>query len=260
MTKCVILAGGVGSRLFEETEIKPKPLVEIAKKPIIFLIIKYLLKKKIFNFYICLGYKGELIIDFFIKISKKIKSEFNSKKKIIFFKEGKLKGLKIKFIKTGLKTGTGGRLLKIKNNIDKNENFLMVYGDGIHNVNVNKLLDKHSNSNKIATMTIVRPKNRFGLAYFKKNSLVSFNERKNIDKTSQNWINAGIFCLNEKVFNFIDKSSQFFEEQPLQKLIKKRQINIFKHTSFWACMDTLKDKIDLEKKWKNREFNINNFS
>ena len=249
--KCIILAGGVGSRLFEETKVKPKPLVEIGSKPIILHIINYLKYFKIKEYIVCLGYKGELIKNYFLNLAKKkYKFEFNQKEQSIKFLNKDLKDLKIFFLNTGIKTGTGGRLLKTKKKFTKNDNFLFVYGDGLYNIKIQKLIKQHLETKKVATMTITRPKNRFGLAHSVGKKLVSFNEKKTTDRNN-NWINAGVFILNYQVFKYIKNFSTFFENEPVQRLIKKNQINIFKHSGFWACMDTLKDKIELNKIYKN---------
>ena len=247
--KCVILAGGVGSRLFEETKIKPKPLVEIGKKPIILHIINYIKKFQVNEFIICLGYKGNLLKKYFLNYAQKKKIKISVNKDKIIFLNKSLSGVKINFIKTGIKTGTGGRILKLKNKFKKDEDFLLVYGDGLYNLNLNKLIKQHSRTKKIVTMTITRPKNRFGLAHCKGNNLLSFNEKKTTNKDN-NWINAGIFVINSRILKYIKDSSTFFEHEPIQKLIKLRQIKVFKHNGFWACMDTLKDKIELNKIYK----------
>ena len=188
----------------------------------------------------------------FFKFSKKkYQFNFNEKEQSIIFLNKELKDIKIIFLKTGIKTGTGGRLLKTKKRFSKNDNFLFVYGDGLYNVNIQKLIKQHLETKKIATMTITRPKNRFGLAHSNGKKLVSFNEKKTIDRNS-NWINAGVFILNYQVFNYIKNFSTFFENEPVQRLIKKSEINVFKHSGFWACMDTLKDKIELNKIYKKK--------
>lgn len=251
INKCVILAGGVGSRLFEETKIKPKPLVEIGKQPIVLHIINYIKNFKIKEFFICLGYKGHLIQNYFLNYAKIKKIKFIKKKNAIVFLNKNLKNIKINFINTGIKTGTGGRILKLKNKFYNDENFLVVYGDGLYNVKISKLINQHLKSKIIATMTITRPKNRFGLAHVRGNKLTSFNEKKTTDKNN-NWINAGVFVLNYKIFKYIKNYSNFFEDEPIKKLIKKSQIEVFKHFGFWACMDTLKDKIELNKIYKSK--------
>lgn len=252
--KCVILAGGVGSRLFEETRVKPKPLVNILNNPIILLIILYLKKYDVCEVYICLGYKGNLIEKFFLNYVRKykIKYFYSIAEKSLLIKSGKLKNMKIIFCKTGLNTGTGGRLLKIKKYFNNGDNFFMLYGDGLTDLNLKKLEKFHVNQNKTATMTIVKPKNRFGLAFCRGNKLISFNEKKRREKDTKNWINGGVFCLNYKIFDYINDFETFFEHNPIQKLIKKNEINIFKHVNFWACMDTLKDKLELESQWRSK--------
>lgn len=249
INKCVILAGGVGSRLFEETKVKPKPLVEIGNQPIILHIINYIKKYKINEFFICLGYKGNLIHEYFLNYAMKKKIRIIKTKNSITFFNKNLKGIKINFIKTGIKTGTGGRILKLKNKFHSSEDFILVYGDGLYDLRIDKLLKQHLKDKKTATMTITRPKNRFGLAHCRGSNLVNFNEKKTTDKNN-NWINAGIFAVNYKIFKYINDYSIFFEDQPIQKLIRKKQIKVFKHYGFWACMDTLKDKIELEKIYK----------
>ena len=251
--KCVILAGGVGSRLFEETRIKPKPLVEIINQPIILHIIRHIKKFNINEFIICLGYKGNLIHDYFLNFAKKkYNFEYSKKTSTLIFLNKDLKNLKITFIKTGIKTGTGGRLLKLKKKFNVKENFLMVYGDGLYNLNINKLIKQHLLTKTSVTMSITRPKNRFGLAKSSGENLISFNETKTINKNDNNWINAGVFMVNYKTFKYIKDYSCFFEHEPIQKLIKKREIKIFKHNGFWACMDTLKDKIEINKIYKKK--------
>jgi glucose-1-phosphate cytidylyltransferase len=257
--KCVILAGGVGSRLFEETKIKPKPLVEIGRKPILQHIIKYIASSNIKEFIICLGYKGNLIKDYFVELaSKKYSFKYNKKDSSIIFLNKDLKNVKITFIKTGLNTGTGGRLLKIKNKLKQNDNFMMIYGDGLHNIKIDKLIKQHNKTNAKITMCITRPKNRFGLAYCRGTNLVSFNEKKNINKNDNNWINAGVFVINYEVLNYIPNFSTFFEHAPIQKFIKLKKVKVFKHSGFWACMDTLKDKIELNKLYKKNPEGIFN--
>ena len=251
MNKCIILAGGVGSRLFEETKIKPKPLVEIGKQPIILHIINYIKKYKINEFYICLGYKGHLIHKYFLNYALKKKINTIKSKNSLTFQNKNLKNIKINFIKTGIKTGTGGRILKLKNRFHKEENFLLVYGDALYNVKINKLISQHLKMKKNVTMTITRPKNRFGLASYRGNNLTNFNEKKTTD-VNNNWINAGVFVVNFKTFKFIKNYSIFFENEPIKKLITKKQIKVFKHFGFWACMDTLKDKIELNKIFKTK--------
>ncbi len=250
INKCIILAGGVGSRLFEETKIKPKPLVKIGKYPIILHIIKYIKYFSVSEFYICLGYKGSLIQKYFEDYAKKYKIKYLKKKNSIIFFNKKLKNIKIYFIKTGIKTGTGGRILKIKNKFDRKDNFLLVYGDGLYDIKIDKLIKHHLKSNVALTMTITRPKNRFGLALCQGNNLISFNEKKTTDHRN-NWINAGVFVTDYSIFKYINNYKTFFENEPVQKLIKKKQVKVFRHNGFWACMDTLKDKLELDKIYKN---------
>lgn len=242
--KAVILAGGLGSRLSEETVSKPKPMVELNFKPILWHIMKIFSNQGINNFIICSGYKSHIIKEYFnnyflnntnVKIDlKKNKTEFLNKPK---------ENWEITIVNTGLNSNTGGRLKRIKKFILKNENFYMTYGDGLANVNLKRLYLNHIKSKKIATVTAVKSKARFGNIVLKKNLALKFEE-KNVSK--DNWINGGFFVLNNKVFDFIKNDQTIFEKDSLKKITLKKQLNVYKHTGFWQPMDTLKEKNFLE--------------
>ncbi len=214
--KTVILAGGLGSRLAEETDKVPKPMIKIGDKPIISHIINHYSKYDFSEFIICSGYKKEIIENY-----------FNSVKKV-------------QVINTGLETQTGARIKKIKEYIGKDENFFMTYGDGLSNINLKKLLEFHKNNNKIATLSAVRPIPRFGHLTIEGNKVNKFKEK---DSLSEGWINGGFFVLNSKVFDYIDdKQDCIFEKQPLENLSKDGELMAFKHEGFWHPIDTLRDK------------------
>ena len=224
--KVVILAGGFGTRLSEYTKSIPKPMVKINGKPILVYIIEHYLKYGFNDFYIALGYKGNYIKNFFKK------NKFNCK---------------INLIDTGLKTMTGGRLKRLKKKI-KNETFLLTYGDGVSDVNLQNLVKFHKKKNKLITLTAVRPPARFGAIKIKGNKVKTFKEKSKLD---EGWINGGFFVVEPKFLNFIKNDKTFLEREPLEKASKKNQLLAFKHNGFWQCMDTKRDKDYLEKYYKN---------
>ena len=223
--KAVILAGGKGTRLAEYTKLIPKPMVKIKGKPIITYIIKHFYKYGVREIYIASGYKHKIINEYF--------------KKVILFKD-----LKIKVINTGLNTLTGKRICKLKRYFNNNENFFLTYGDGVSNINLSKLLKFHIKHKKAATLTAVHPPARFGELKLKKNKLIKFDEKPQL---TDGWINGGYFVLNKKFFNFLTNKNEMLEREPIQKLIKKKNLMAFKHNGFWMCMDTSRDKQVLEK-------------
>tara|TARA_A100001037_G_C15006121_1_gene569477 strand:- start:154 stop:843 length:690 start_codon:yes stop_codon:yes gene_type:complete len=227
--KVVILAGGFGTRLSEYTKDIPKPMVKINGIPIIVHIMKHYFKYGYKDFYVALGYKGKVLRDFF----KKKNFKWN-----------------VKLIDTGKKTMTGGRLLRL-NRLLKNETFLMTYGDGVSNVNIKKLVNFHFKSKKIVTLTAVRPPARFGAIKIKNNIVKSFREKSKLD---EGWINGGFFVINPSFFKFIKGDHTYLEKEPLERASKKKQLAAFKHKEFWQCMDTKRDKINLEKIFRMKKF------
>jgi len=222
--KVIILAGGKGTRLAEYTSKVPKPMVKINKKPIITYIIDHYIKYGAIEVLIAAGYKYHLLKNYFL---------FNKKKYP-----------NVKVLDTGLNSLTAKRILKLKKNFKKGEDFFMTYGDGVADLDLSNLLKHHKKNKKICTLTAVRPIARFGELKIKGNTVYSFNEKPQL---KQGWINGGFFVLNYKIFRFLDNKNQMFEREPMQKLLKKKNVNAFKHNGFWMCMDTLRDKILLEK-------------
>ena len=227
--KVVLLAGGFGTRLSEYTKTIPKPMVNINGEPILMHIMKSYAKHGFKNFYIAFGHKGEILKQFFHKN---------------FF------DWKINLIETGEKTMTGGRLKRLKKYIGK-ETFMMSYGDGISNVNLKKLQKFHHKNNKLITVTAVRPPARFGEIELKKNIVKSFKEKPQVN---YGWINGGFFIAKKEFIKFIKNGSSILEKEPLEKATATKQLNAFKHYGFWKCMDTKRDKDELEKLIKQSHF------
>jgi len=224
--KCVILAGGRGTRISELSKDIPKPMIKVLGKPIIFRIIMHYYKFGIKEFIIAAGYKKNVLED--------------------FFKSKKLTKLKVRVVDTGIKTMTGGRIKRLKKYLG-NETFLLTYGDGLSNVNIKKLINFHKKNNKIATLTAVRPPARFGAIKIKGNKIKYFKEKSKLD---EGWINGGFFVFENKIFNYLKSDKTYLEREPLQKISKKGELHAYKHNGFWQCMDTLRDKEILEKELK----------
>ena len=226
--KVVVLAGGRGTRLAEETDVKPKPMVAIGGRPILWHILNIYGAAGLREFILALGYKGEVIRDYFLNN----RSQRNA--------------LSIDFLETGLRTGTGGRLRKLKPWL-KRETFMMTYGDGVANLNIKELLTFHRQHGKLATITAVHPPARFGSLELKGSRVARFCEKP---QTGEGWINGGFFILEPEVLDYIDGDKTMFEQKPLEQLARDRQLAAFKHRGFWQCMDTLRDVRLLNALWK----------
>ena len=248
--KAVILAGGLGTRLSEETHLKPKPMVEIGGKPILWHILKIYSSHGINEFIICCGYKGYLIkeyfANYFLHMSNVTIDLSNNTTEV---HEEFSEPWKITLIDTGLETSTAGRLKKVAKYI-KNEDFCFTYGDGLSDVNIKKLIDFHKNHQKIATVTAVKPAPRFGALSIKNEEVISFEEKPSGEG---GWINGGFFVLSEGVLDYIYDEKISFEDGALVNLAKAKEIVPFYHEDFWHPMDTLKDKRYLESSWNNKK-------
>ena len=239
--KVVILAGGLGTRISEYTKTIPKPMIKINKLPILLHIIKIYIKYGYRKFYIAAGYKKNIIENYFKNFSKNGK-EFEQ----TLFKKKCL----INILNTGKKSMTGGRLKKVSKFIQKDENFMFTYGDGVSNINLLKLEKFHKKNKKIVTVTAVRPPARFGELTINKKIVTKFLEKPQV---SQGWINGGFFVANKKIFSFIKNDQTILEKDPLEILAKKKQLLAFKHFGFWRCMDTKRDKDFLEELSKTKK-------
>ena len=229
--KVILLAGGFGTRLSEYTKTIPKPMINIGGKPMLLYIMKQYAKYGFKDFYIALGYKSEIIKKFF---SKK------------FF------DWNINLIETGRNTMTGGRLKRLKKYIGK-ETFMMTYGDGLSDVNLKNLLKFHKKNKKLVTLTAVRPPARFGAIKFKGQHVSYFKEKSKLD---ENWINGGFFVMEPKFLKLIKSDKTTLEREPLETVSKKGELLAFKHYDFWLCIDTKRDKINLEEIIKSKKIKI----
>ena len=248
--KVVIFAGGLGTRISEETEIKPKPMVEIGGKPILWHIMKIYSHYGYNDFIICLGYKGYAIKEYFMHYymhNSDMTIELGNNKVDVHYTNAE--SFKVTLVDTGLETKTAGRLKRVQSYIG-NEDFMLTYGDGVANIDVKKLVDFHKSHGKAATVTAIQPEARFGgMELSDKNEVVNFKEKP---KGDGKWINAGFFVLKPEVFDYLDENSDdiMWEDAPLEKLSKHQQMLAYKHDGFWKCMDAMRDKIELEELWK----------
>jgi len=245
--KVVILAGGLGTRLSEETETKPKPMVEIGGKPIIWHILKIYSSQGFNDFIICLGYKGYIIKEYFSNYFLHINDvSIDLLTGKINIENCRSENIKLTLIDTGISTQTGGRIKKIKKNLC-NETFMLTYGDGVADINLNALLEFHKNHGKLATVTAVRPPGRFGTLTLNENSKVKKFEEK--PEGGGNWINGGFFVLEPGIIKYVEGEDTYWEKEPMLNLAKNGELYAYKHNGFWKPMDTLRDKIGLENYW-----------
>lgn len=250
--KVVLLAGGFGTRISEESQIKPKPMIEIGGKPILWHIMKEYSYYGFNEFIICAGYKQHVIkewfADYFIHNSD-ITFDFTNGRNDMEIHNQFCEPWKVTVVDTGLDTMTGGRIKRIQPYIG-NEAFMMTYGDGVCDVNIKKLVEFHSQEKKHLTITAVKPEGRFGIMDMSGADVKSFREKNQNDV---GYINGGYMVIEPEVFDYISGDDISFEKEPMEQLAEKGQINAYKHDGFWQCMDTLRDKMKLEKMWENKE-------
>ncbi len=245
--KVVILAGGFGSRISEESHLKPKPMIEIGNDPILIHIMKYYASYGFNDFIICLGYKGYVIKEYFNNLHlhlSDVSFDYSFKSKTEFF-NSKTHNWKVTLVDTGLNTMTGGRLKRISNLI-KDETFMVTYGDGLSNVDLTSLVNFHTSKNKVLTLTAVNPEGRFGSLGIKDDIVTKFSEKP---KSNDGWINGGFMVANKKLFDYIKGDETILERTPFETLAKENQLVAFKHFGFWQPMDTIRDKKILEDLW-----------
>ena len=247
--KVVILAGGLGTRISEETGVKPKPMVEIGSEPILWHIMKYYSTYGFNDFIICAGYKQNIIKDYFVSyLRNHIDIEVNLNKNTVNILNDHREKWNVKVIDTGYLTMTGGRIKRIEKYIEEEDNFMLTYGDGLSNVNLKELVISHNKSKKFLTISAVQPKGRFGVISFKNDKVLNFTEKPPGDDM---WINGGFYVMNRQIFDYIKGDETVWEEEPMKKLVNDRHVNAYKHTGFWKPMDTMTDKRQLEEIWNS---------
>jgi glucose-1-phosphate cytidylyltransferase len=251
--KVVIFAGGLGTRIAEETETRPKPMVEIGGKPILWHIMKMYSHYGFNEFVICLGYKGYLIKEYFMHYflhNSDITIELGSNKLDVHYTN--TDPFTVTLVDTGLSTKTAGRLKKVRSYLG-DEDFMLTYGDGVSDINLTDLLQFHRSHGKIATVTAIQPEARFGGMVLGKGGIVeNFKEKP---KGDGKWINGGFFVLSPKVFDYLegDMDDTMWEDAPMEKLSHDGQLMAYKHHGFWKCMDAMRDKLELEALWQNNQ-------
>ena len=247
--KVVILAGGFGTRISEETDIKPKPMVNIGEKPILWHIMKIYSYYGFNDFIICLGYKGYMIKEYFANyFLHQSDVTIDLGKNEIEIHDSKTEPWKVTLVNTGLNTMTGGRIKRIKNYVE-DDTFMLTYGDGVGDINIQNLLNFHKQHNKYATLTTVQPLGRFGaLETDLEGNVLSFQEKPKGDGA---WINGGFFVLEPAIFDYITGDETYWEREPLENLANDNQLAAYKHHGFWKPMDTLRDKNDLCNLWES---------
>lgn len=248
--KVVLLAGGFGTRIAEYTELIPKPMVKIGNYPIIWHIMNIYSYYGYNDFVIALGYKSEVIKNYFLDYVS------NTSDIYLDLKSGKVDQLskskldwKVTLVETGLNSMTGGRIKRLRKYIG-DERFMCTYGDGVSNVNINDLVDMHKSKSKIATVTTVHPVARFGEVEIENDEVKSFAEKP---QTGQGWINGGFFVFEPEIFDYIDNDETVLEALPLENLAKNNQLSAFRHEGFWQCMDTIRDRKYLENLWQSNK-------
>ena len=245
--KAVILAGGMGTRISEESSVRPKPMIEIGSKPILWHIMKTYSHYGINDFVICLGYKGYVIKEYFSNYflhSSDVTFDMQNNRMEVHHKHAE--PWRVTLVDTGEKSMTGGRLKRVKQYVENDELFCLTYGDGVSDVDIAKLIEFHRAHGKAATLTGVQPPGRFGALGMEGTAITSFQEKPNGDGS---WINGGFFVCNPKVIDRIAGDGTTWEREPLESLAADGQIHAYRHDGFWQPMDTLRDKVYLEELW-----------
>lgn len=244
--KVIILAGGLGTRLQEETVSKPKPMVEIGGKPILWHIMNIYAAQGFNEFVVALGYKAELIKNYFLNYQAYRRDlTIGLRRGEVTIHEGECEDWTVQLVDTGGTTQTGGRIKRLARWIG-NETFMLTYGDGVGNVDLRALLELHRTSQKLATVTAVHPPSRFGELYTQAELVTHFDEKP---QTQEGWINGGFFALEPEIFDYIPDDDTAWEREPLQRLAAEGQLNAYHHHGFWQCMDTVRELQLLEKQW-----------
>lgn len=247
--KVVILAGGLGTRISEESHIRPKPMIEIGGKPILWHIMKIYAAHGITDFIVCCGYKGYVIKEYFANYFLHMSDvTFDMSNNEMHVHRKAAESWKVTLVDTGETTMTGGRLRRVRDHLDGP--FCMTYGDGVSDVDISALLEHHKNAGKAATVTAIQPSGRYGALDIESDNVKGFIEKP---KGDGQWVNGGYFVLEPEVIDLIEGDDISFEGEPLMNLSRSNQLSAFRHYGFWAAMDTLRDKNVLEKMWTDHE-------
>ena len=249
--KAVILAGGLGTRLSEETHLKPKPMLEVGGKPILWHIMKIYAHYGVNDFIICCGYKGYVIKEYFANYFLHMSDvTFDMRTNEMQVHQQHTEPWKVTLIDTGADTLTGGRLKRVAPYVAEEDAFCFTYGDGVADVNIKALIEHHQTQGKLATLTAVQPPGRFGALRLQGDTITDFEEKPQGDG---GWINGGFFVLSPKVLDYIAGDDTSWEQGPLNRIAQEGQLAAYKHTGFWKAMDTLRDKNQLETLWSHDE-------
>jgi glucose-1-phosphate cytidylyltransferase len=245
--KTIILCGGLGTRISEETQLKPKPMVEIGGRPILWHIMKIYEQHGQNDFILALGYKSEVIKDYFLNYHARLSDlSVQLKSGEVSYSNPTAEDWRVSLIDTGPDTMTGGRLLRLKSHLQSSGTFMLTYGDGVSDVDVAELLAFHKSHGKLATVTAVRPPVRFGELSIEDETVVSFQEKP---QAGEGWINGGFFVFEPGVLDFIEDDSIMLERAPLEQLAQQGELMVYRHHGYWQCMDTLRDKTTLDELW-----------
>ena len=245
--KAVILAGGFGVRLSEETHLKPKPMVEVGGRPILWHIMNIFAAHGITEFVIALGYKADVVKSYFLNfyaLNSDLSIDLSTGTTTV--RNGNPPSWKVHLVDTGLNTQTGGRLKRLRDWFEEDETFMFTYGDGVTDLDIGALIQFHNEHGKLATVTAVRSPERFGRIAFTGDRVTEFYEKS---VTAEGWINGGYFVLNRKAIDYIDGDDTIWERDPVEHLARRGQLVGYRHNGFWSCMDTLKEKNTLESLW-----------
>ena len=248
--KAVILAGGLGTRITEETHLKPKPMIEIGGMPLLWHIMKTYSFHGINDFVICCGYKGYVIKEYFANYFLHMSDvTFDMNQNTMDVHKKSAEPWKVTLVDTGLDTMTGGRLKRVKKYVE-NETFCFTYGDGLSDISVKNLIDHHNKQKTLSTVTAVQPPGRFGALNIEKNKIISFEEKPSGDGS---WINGGYFVLEPGIFDYVENDQTVWERQPLETLAKDSQLSVHKHKGYWNAVDTLRDKNHMQDLWNSKQ-------
>jgi len=248
--KAVILAGGLGTRISEETHLKPKPMIEIGGMPLLWHIMKTYSFHGINDFVICCGYKGYVIKEYFANYFLHMSDvTFDMKQNTMDVHKKSAEPWKVTLVDTGLDTMTGGRLKRVQKYVE-NETFCFTYGDGLSDISVKNLIDHHNKQKTLSTVTAVQPPGRFGALNIEKNKIISFEEKPSGDGS---WINGGYFVLEPGIFDYVENDQTVWERQPLETLAKDSQLSVHKHKGYWNAVDTLRDKNHMQDLWNSKQ-------